>query len=187
MFSKIGASASNPIFARIVGGGLNPISAIGGNAQKAFKAMPTSISSLKTLLTPSGSTDNIATAIANTSAQSSNSIGGIVHKLFSFGTKMLPMMGFANGGAVSSGMPILVGERGPEIFTPGVSGGYITPNHQIARTNGGDTYNVDARGATDPAATAVATQNAIAHSSRATAKHTMKAMAEHRASRPAGR
>lgn len=36
----------------------------------------------------------------------------------------------ADGGPVSSGRTYLVGERGPELFTPGASGG-ITPNHAM--------------------------------------------------------
>lgn len=36
--------------------------------------------------------------------------------------------GFATGGPVHGGTPILVGERGPEIFTPPGGGGMITPN-----------------------------------------------------------
>ncbi|HET7831813.1 MAG TPA: phage tail tape measure C-terminal domain-containing protein [Gallionella sp.] len=54
----------------------------------------------------------------------------------------------ADGGPVSGGIPYLVGERGPEIFTPNVSGS-ITPNHAISQgqQKGGDTYIIDARGA----------------------------------------
>jgi hypothetical protein len=55
------------------------------------------------------------------------------------------LLGFkANGGPVSRDKPYVVGERGPEIFTPGVSGN-ITPNHEL----GGSTnivVNVDASG-----------------------------------------
>lgn len=56
----------------------------------------------------------------------------------------------AMGGPVSGGGSYLVGERGPEIFTPGASG-MITPNHRIG--GGGNVtvapvYNIDARGAT---------------------------------------
>ena len=55
------------------------------------------------------------------------------------------LFGFrANGGPVSGGKPYVVGERGPEVFTPGVSG-KITPNSQL----GGSTnvvVNVDASG-----------------------------------------
>lgn len=49
----------------------------------------------------------------------------------------------AGGGPVASGMTYLVGENGPELFTPGASG-QITPNHAM----GGGIY-IDARGA-DP-------------------------------------
>ena len=52
--------------------------------------------------------------------------------------------GKAIGGPVSGGKPYIVGEKGPEIFTPGISGA-ITPNHAL----GGSTnvvVNVDASG-----------------------------------------
>ena len=56
-----------------------------------------------------------------------------------------PFLGFAaNGGPVKSGGSYIVGERGPEMFSPGVSG-MITPNHAL----GGGTsvvVNVDASG-----------------------------------------
>ena len=50
----------------------------------------------------------------------------------------------ANGGPVRGGKPYIVGERGPELFSPGVSG-TITPNHAL----GGSmnvVVNVDASG-----------------------------------------
>jgi len=56
----------------------------------------------------------------------------------------LTMASFANGGRPPVGRPSIVGERGPELFTPGVSG-MITPNHAL----GGSTnvvVNVDASG-----------------------------------------
>ena len=52
--------------------------------------------------------------------------------------------GRASGGPVSGGRSYIVGEKGPELFTPGISGG-ITPNHAL----GGSTtvvVNVDASG-----------------------------------------
>jgi len=52
--------------------------------------------------------------------------------------------GKANGGSVRKGNDYIVGERGPELFSPGVSG-MITPNHAL----GGSTnivVNVDASG-----------------------------------------
>lgn len=48
----------------------------------------------------------------------------------------------ANGGPVSAGKSYMVGERGPELFTPRTSGA-ITPNG----ASGGNVYNIDARGA----------------------------------------
>ena len=42
--------------------------------------------------------------------------------------------GFANGGAVSANKPILVGERGAELFVPNVSGS-IVPNHKMGGGN----------------------------------------------------
>jgi len=56
-----------------------------------------------------------------------------------------PLLGFrAGGGSVRGGGSYVVGERGPEMFTPGVSG-TVTPNHAL----GGNTnivVNVDASG-----------------------------------------
>lgn len=52
------------------------------------------------------------------------------------------LSGNALGGPVSGGVPILVGEQGPEVFMPSVAG-QIVPNGAL----GGDIYNIDARGA----------------------------------------
>jgi len=52
--------------------------------------------------------------------------------------------GLANGGSAKGGKSYIVGEKGPELFTPGVSG-MVTPNHAL----GGSTnvvVNVDASG-----------------------------------------
>ena len=48
-------------------------------------------------------------------------------------------LGFAKGGAVSKGQPVVVGERGAEVFVPN-STGQIT---QAARGTGGGTVNVN--------------------------------------------
>ena len=53
--------------------------------------------------------------------------------------------GLAAGGAVAGGTSYLVGERGPELFTPGRTG-VITPNNDLGG-GGGTVINVDARGA----------------------------------------
>ena len=54
------------------------------------------------------------------------------------------MDSLANGGPAKAGKSYIVGERGPEMFTPGVTG-TVTPNHAL----GGSTnivVNVDASG-----------------------------------------
>ena len=50
----------------------------------------------------------------------------------------------AGGGSVKGGSQYLVGERGPELFTPGVSG-MVTPNHALGRSTN-IVVNVDASG-----------------------------------------
>ena len=59
-------------------------------------------------------------------------------KLNLFNTAM-SFLGFAQGGAVSKGKPVVVGERGPEVFVPN-STGQIQQN---ARGTGGGTVNVN--------------------------------------------
>jgi len=56
------------------------------------------------------------------------------------------LLGRAEGGPVTGGQPYIVGERGPELFTPGSSGN-ITPNHEM----GGQaiTMNINVSGVTD--------------------------------------
>jgi len=58
----------------------------------------------------------------------------------------------AEGGPVSSGKTYLVGEKGPELFSPS-SAGSITPNHQIGGAGGDFVFApvVDARGADEAA------------------------------------
>jgi hypothetical protein len=63
----------------------------------------------------------------------------------------------ADGGPVSAGKVYKVGERGEELFAPGVSGSII-PNHALG---GGMTINVDARGAMDPAAVQAAVERGV--------------------------
>lgn len=54
------------------------------------------------------------------------------------------MQEFAEGGIVGAGRPVIVGERGPEIFTPNTAG-RIIPNNQLlmpAMSAGGASYSV---------------------------------------------
>jgi len=69
--------------------------------------------------------------------------GGYFDPLTGLGTAG-PNFGLADGGTARAGRTHLVGERGPELFTPGVTG-TVTPNHAL----GGSTnvvVNVDASG-----------------------------------------
>ena len=70
-------------------------------------------------------------------------IGGAVGDLFGGGKAM--------GGPVSAGTTYLVGERGPELFSPSTSGNII-PNHKLGGT--GQTININVSGAIDPIGTA---------------------------------
>lgn len=54
----------------------------------------------------------------------------------------------ATGGYPAPGKPVMVGERGPELFVP-TGSGKIIPNHRMGG-GGGMVINVDARGATSP-------------------------------------
>jgi hypothetical protein len=67
----------------------------------------------------------------------------------------LSIPGFASGGSVSGG-PILVGEKGPEIFVPGQAG-TIIPNNAIGSGGNGNTITVNVNGG-DPDAVVRAIQ-----------------------------
>lgn len=69
-------------------------------------------------------------------------IGGAIGGLFGGGR--------ASGGPVASGTTYMVGEKGPELFTPSRSG-YIVPNNKLG---GGTTINLTVNGALDPVSTA---------------------------------
>ena len=81
-------------------------------------------------------------------------IGGLIDKVFG---------GFkAAGGPVTSGTSYIVGERGPELFTPNRSG-TIIPNGAMA--GGGSVINLTVNGAIDPEGTARAIINVLNNSS----------------------
>lgn len=67
--------------------------------------------------------------------------------------------GHALGGDVVGGMPITVGELGPETFTPPTNG-TITPHSQAFRS--ANNIHIDARGTNDPAAVHAAVHQAMA-------------------------
>ena len=82
-------------------------------------------------------------------------IGTVIDKVFG---------GFkAAGGPVTSGTSYIVGEQGPELFTPGRNGS-ITPNHALGG-GGGAVINLTVNGAIDPEGTARAIINVLNNSS----------------------
>jgi hypothetical protein len=54
-------------------------------------------------------------------------------------------LGFASGGSVSAGVPIMVGEQGPEMFVPATAGAVI-PHGTSMGPQVNIVYNIDARG-----------------------------------------
>lgn len=70
-------------------------------------------------------------------------LGDIIGKVFGGGK--------AAGGPVNAGTTYLVGERGPELFTPSGSGSII-PNHKLG--GGSGSINITVNGAIDPESTA---------------------------------
>ena len=73
----------------------------------------------------------------------------------------LPGIARARGGSVAKNSPYMVGEQGPELFIPGGSG-TIIPNRNLPSGGGNNiSVNVDARGASDPAAVRAQVQQGI--------------------------
>ena len=79
--------------------------------------------------------------------------------LISLGSKVANFVGGvfgggkASGGNVAGGTTYLVGEQGPELFTPSAAG-YIVPNNKMGSSGGGSVINVTVNGAVDPISTA---------------------------------
>ena len=82
-------------------------------------------------------------------------ISGLIDRVFGGGRAM--------GGPVTSGTSYMVGEQGPEIFTPNRSGSII-PNHSLGG-GGGAVINLTVNGAIDPEGTARAIINVLNNSS----------------------
>ena len=77
--------------------------------------------------------------------------GAIQRQLINFAAtsflRAIPGIGgfFANGGVTKPNKSYVVGERGPELFTPGVTG-RVTPNHEMGGGSTNVVVNVDASG-----------------------------------------
>ena len=84
-------------------------------------------------------------------------ISGLIDRVFGGGR--------ATGGPVNAGTTYLVGEKGPELFTPGISGNII-PNNKISGSSGnGAVFNITVNGALDPEGVARTIVNVLNNSS----------------------
>ena len=79
------------------------------------------------------------------------------------------LFGRAGGGNMSAGAPYLVGERGPEIVVPNTGSNVISNAGLASVGGGGNTYNIDARGADIGAADRIASALRSIEASRASA------------------
>ncbi len=102
----------------------------------------------------SGLVDAIDGAITGTMTLgevASSVFGSIRRQLIDFGAtsllRAIPGIGgfFADGGVTKPNKSYIVGERGPELFTPGVTG-RVTPNHELTGGSTTVVVNVDASG-----------------------------------------
>ena len=102
----------------------------------------------------SGLVDAIDGAITGTMTLgevASSVFGSIRRQLVDFGAtsllRAIPGVGgfFADGGVTKPNKSYVVGERGPELFTPGVTG-RVTPNHELGCGSTNVVVNVDASG-----------------------------------------
>jgi hypothetical protein len=117
-------------FARIIGDGFQAIGKQMIIASPIIQALKEAIKSLNpAILLPAG------LALVAIGAALKQSVSGV--------------KGFAGGGILpGAGVPVLVGERGPEIFIPD-TGGRIIPNHQLSAggiSGGGSGMNVQVSG-----------------------------------------
>ncbi len=130
------------------------LSALGakGKGRRALEAMMDELASAMsrnanismTVTGPGGATATSEAPSPGPSAINDFLAGGVVGSDYTF--PGFSLSGFANGGSVMGGKPIIVGEKGPELFVPGSNGGII-PNHAM----GGNSYSITVQaGVGDP-------------------------------------
>lgn len=103
----------------------------GGKARDILKGLEDDIIRIitrKFVTGPGGLFDDVFGSLFGGGGGGGGGIGKFISDLFTR----------ASGGPVSTGTPYIVGEKGPELFTPGANG-YITPNNQMPA--GGVTVN----------------------------------------------
>ena len=101
------------------------------------------VSALDHAIQGTKSLGEVASSVFNSIARALLQFG--VHSLLGAAFPNSKFFTRAEGGPVTGKNSYLVGERGPELFTPG-SSGHITPNHELGGGGGNVTVNVDASG-----------------------------------------
>ena len=96
-------------------------------------------SAMDALASPLNALKNAIESISGMFGGGGGGGGGIVGTITSGVKSVASALGFADGGSVRGGRTILVGEKGPELFTP-PSNGTIIPNHELG--NGQTVVNV---------------------------------------------
>jgi SLT domain-containing protein len=85
------------------------------------------------------------------------------------GLDLTSLPGYASGGLLSANTWAMVGENGPEVMSVGQTSRIYNARDTASMMSGGGSsvtnhsWNIDARGATDPAAVHAAVQRGIAH------------------------
>jgi hypothetical protein len=97
-----------------------------------------------------------ASVVSGVTAAATSSAGSTFGKILGTVLSAVPFM--AAGGTLETGMPAIVGERGPELFIPS-GAGRIVPNGALQGAT--HVWNIDARGSSDPAAVRFAVQRGI--------------------------
>lgn len=154
MFDKVASALNSITWDDVVGG----FSALATNAQRAATAIEAIVGAMKDVVSYG---ETFSKFMSNsTGAQGPHELGEHARSWISsfFGSssptppapaiKNTPssqnrFMGHATGGAVGGGKTIIVGEQGPEVFTPNQSGS-ITPNSGLGAFGKGD-LQVDGR------------------------------------------
>jgi hypothetical protein len=175
--------AGKSIFTGVAGSGLNMAE---GSIAKAFGI--SGVGKLGTQANPmwvrmaamNAAGSGVASLATSVAGGSMSSLAGSVWgKIVQAGLGALPFL--ASGGNLSTNMPAIVGERGPELFVPSGSG-RIVPNDSLGGTQ--HTWNIDARGAADPAATRAAVQRGILEAAPRIAAGSIAAQKDMSARRP---
>jgi len=171
--AKLGTQA-NPMWTRSVG--------VGGSVGSAVSSAGGFLKGLFGGGSKGPGQDGLNAAMDfSTGAAADDAAAGGLSTVDSAITDLLPA--FANGGQIDG--PALIGERGPEVWTPPVAGGTVIPNNKLnIGGSTGHTINIDATGSTDPAATQAAVMRGIQAAAPHISANTLNAQRDQQRRKP---